>query len=71
METSSKTGFNVQNFFIEVGKELYKEHEEIKNRLSRPGSMTAVSYTPELDNINLGTGEEEEEGNKQRKTKCC
>ncbi len=33
--------------------------------------MTAVSYTPELDNINLGTGEEEEEGNKQRKTKCC
>ena len=70
-ETSAKTGFNVQNVFIEVGKELYKEHEEIKNRLSRPGSMTAVSYTPELDNINLGTGEEEEEGNKQRKTKCC
>ncbi len=70
-ETSAKTCFNVQNVFIEVGKELYKENEEIKNRLSRPGSMTAVSYTPELDNINLGTGEEEEEGNKQRKTKCC
>ena len=51
-ETSAKTGFNVQNVFIEVGKELYKEHEEIKNRLSRPGSKTAVSYTPELDNIN-------------------
>ena len=70
-ETSAKTGFNVQNVFCEVGKELYKQHEEIKNRLSRPGSMTAVSYTPELDNIHLGTGEEEEEGNKQRKKKCC
>ena len=39
METSAKTGFNVQNVFIQVAKELYLQHEEIKNRVSRPGTL--------------------------------
>ena len=69
-ETSAKTGFNVQNVFIEVAKELYKQHEEIKNRVSRPGSMTAVAYTPEIpSNVTLET--EEEDTEKKRKKKCC
>ena len=68
-ETSAKTGFNVQNVFIEVAKELYKQHEEIKNRVSRPGSMAPVPYTPELpNNVSLETEENE---NVQRKKKCC
>ena len=69
-ETSAKTGFNVQNVFIEVAKELYKQHEEIKNRVSRPGSMTAVAYTPEIpSNVTLET--EEEDTQRKRKKKCC
>ena len=68
-ETSAKTGFNVQNVFIEVAKELYKQHEEIKNRVSRPGSMAPVPYTPEIpNNASLETEENE---NVQRKKKCC
>ena len=69
-ETSAKTSFNVQNVFIQVAKELYKQHEEIKNRVSRPGSMTAVSYTPEIPN-NVSLETEEESGPTQRKKKCC
>ena len=70
-ETSAKTGFNVQNVFIEVAKVLYKEHEEIKNRISRPGSMAPVPYTPEIpdNNIALETGEDNDD--KPRKKKCC
>ena len=70
-ETSAKTGFNVQNVFIEVAKVLYKEHEEIKNRVSRPGSMAPVPYTPEIpeNNIALETGEDNDD--KPRKKKCC
>ena len=70
-ETSAKTGFNVQNVFIEVAKVLYKEHEEIKNRISRPGSMAPVPYTPVIpeNNIALETGEDDED--KPRKKRCC
>lgn len=70
-ETSAKTGFNIQNVFFEVGKELYKQHEEIKNRVSRPGSMTAVPYTPEIsNNVSLETGDEDAD-NRSRKKRCC
>ena len=70
-ETSAKTGFNVQNVFIEVAKELYKQHEEVKNRVSRPGSMAAVPYTPEItNNVSLETGEDDED-KKYRKKRCC
>ena len=70
-ETSAKTGFNVQNVFIEVAKELYRQHEEVKNRVSRPGSMAAVPYTPEItNNVSLETGEDDED-KKYRKKRCC
>ena len=70
-ETSAKTGFNVQNVFIEVAKELYKQHEEIKNRVSRPGSMTAVAYTSEIPVSTILEAEEEEDVHKKRKKNCC
>ena len=69
-ETSAKTSFNVQNVFIEVAKELYKQHEEIKNKVSRPGSMVAVSYNPEIQNNEILEIEEETD-QKKRAKKCC
>ena len=68
-ETSAKTGLNVQNVFIQAAKELYIQHEEIKNRVSRPGSITNLVYNPEKENkVNL---ESEEEENRQNKKFCC
>jgi small GTP-binding protein len=68
-ETSAKTGFNVQNVFIEVAKELYKQHEEIKNQISRPGSISTVPFVPEISgNVSLET---EEDTIPKRKKKCC
>ena len=69
METSAKTGFNVQNVFIQVAKELYLQHEEIKNRVSRPGTM--IMPLPEDNNNNLVKLEIEEEENTKRKKLCC
>ena len=68
-ETSAKTGLNVQNVFIQAAKELFIQHEEIKNRVSRPGSITNLVYNPEKENkVNL---ESEEEENRQNKKFCC
>ena len=68
-ETSAKTGLNVQNIFIEAAKELYLEHEEIKNRVSRPGSITQVDYAPEIPENKISLINEED--SKPRKKKCC
>ena len=68
-ETSAKTGLNVQNVFSQAAKELFIQHEEIKNRVSRPGSITNLVYNPEKENkVNL---ESEEEENRQNKKFCC
>ena len=69
METSAKTGFNVQNVFIQVAKELYLQHEEIKNRVSRPGTM--IMPLPEDNNNNVVKLEIEEEEKTKRKKFCC
>ena len=68
-EASAKTGLNVQNIFIEAAKELYLEHEEIKNRVSRPGSITQVDYAPEIPENKISLINEED--NEPRKKKCC
>ena len=70
METSAKTGFNVQNVFIQVAKELYLQHEEIKNRVSRPGTMI-MPLPEDNNNNNLVKLEIEEEENTKRKKFCC
>ena len=59
----------MQNVFIQAAKELFIQHEEIKNRVSRPGSITNLVYNPEKENkVNL---ESEEEENRQNKKFCC
>ena len=68
-ETSEKTGFNVENVFVEVAKELYIQHEDIKNRLSRSGSISLLEYNKE-ENNNKYNLENEDEENRQKKV-CC
>ena len=68
-ETSAKTGFNVENVFVEVAKELYIQHEDIKNRLSRSGSISLLEYNKE-ENNNKYNLENEDEENRQKKV-CC
>ena len=70
METSAKTGFNVQNVFIQVAKELYLQHEEIKNRVSRPGTLI-MPINEENNNQNVVKLEIEEEEKTKRKKFCC
>ena len=68
LETSAKTGFNVQNVFIEAVKILYMQHQEIKSRTSRPGTINNFSFNPEIENnVSL----DEEESKKIRKKNCC
>ena len=63
-ETSAKTGLNVQNVFIEAAKLLYLEHEEMKTRITRPGSFTnTITNIYDSDKINI---EDEDEDNKNR-----
>ena len=68
-ESSAKTGLNVQNIFIEAAKILFVQHEEIKNRVSRPGSWSAtISIQEDPNKLILET--EDEESRKPKK-KCC
>ena len=65
-EASAKTGFNVQNIFMQAAKELYLQHEEIKNRVSRPGSMTLLPDNQENESGYKIESEEEENRNKSK-----
>ena len=69
IETSAKTGFNVQNVFIKAAKELYLTNEELRNRLTRPGSLLNFPDNPEIYKVlKLET---EEEKKKKKKKFCC
>ena len=68
-ETSAKTGLNVQNVFIEAAKVLYLQYEEIKNRISRPGSWSGLNSIEEDHNKIIMENEDEESRKSQKK--CC
>ena len=71
LETSAKTGKNVEDVFTNAAKILYQEHMNYKNRLSRPDSFIKL---PNLINENQEIIEKEvveEEGEKKRKKGCC
>ncbi len=68
METSAKTGFNVQNLFVEIIKHLYKINLTLKNEKSVKSSMSSVSET---DTKNIVVGSDYEEESVRKKKKCC
>ena len=70
LETSAKTGFNVQNVFIQVAKELYLQHEEYKNRLSRPGSLMTMPEPLAISNM-VRLEMEDDEIKIKKKKFCC
>jgi len=69
LETSAKTGINVEDVFTSAAKILYREHMNYKDRISRPDSFIKL---PNLANENQEIIEkEDEEQEKQRKKGCC
>ena len=69
LETSAKTGINVEDVFTSAAKILYREHMNYKDRISRPDSFIKL---PNLANENQEIIEKEgEEQEKQRKKGCC
>ena len=69
LETSAKTGINVEDVFTNAAKILYREHINYKDRISRPDSFIKL---PNLANENQEIIEnEDEEQEKPRKKGCC
>ena len=74
LETSAKTGFNAQNVFLEAAKLLYEQHLQYKDRLSRPNSVDNLIILDGRNTENAiieSNEEDEEDGEKTRKKKCC
>ena len=68
LETSAKTGANVQEVFINAAKVLYSEHRQYKNRLSRPDSFIKLNNGIDDNQDIIETEEIEEQPKKKR---CC
>ena len=59
----------MQNVFIEAAKVLYTQYEEIKNRISRPGSWSGLNNIDEDHNKIIMENEDEE--TRKSEKKCC
>ena len=68
LETSAKTGDNVQNVFINAAKILYQEHIKYKDRASRPDSFIRL---PSAIGGNQDIMENDYENENPRKKRCC
>ena len=68
LETSAKTGDNVQNVFINAAKILYQEHIKYKDRASRPDSFIRL---PSAIGGNQDIIENDYENENPRKKRCC
>ena len=67
LETSAKTGFNVQNIFIEASKLLYEQHLRNKMRVSNSDSFQNIAR----DTNNTFPIDDIYEDDKNRKKKGC
>ena len=63
METSAKTGFNAQKLFVEAGKILYEEYNDI-NSLTKESEIFECTMT--LDSLDTTFNENNRENNY-----CC
>ena len=68
LETSAKTGINVQDVFLNAAKILYQDHLKYKDRTSRPDSI--IRFPSSIDEKG-STLIEDEELEKPRKKICC
>jgi len=68
LETSAKTGMNVQDVFLNAAKILYQDHLKYKDRTSRPDSI--IRFPSSIDEKG-STLIEDEELEKPRKKICC
>ena len=68
LETSAKTGMNVQDVFLNAAKILYQDHLKYKDRTSRPDSI--IRFPSSIDEKG-STIIEDEESEKPRKKICC
>ena len=66
LETSAKSGINVQDIFINAAKILYEENNKTKSRLSRPESLLRLSSYGDPEII-----ENDDNTENPRKKKCC
>ena len=86
LETSAKTGINVNNLFLEAAKILLEQHKKHRNRISSTESMRNVNFQNTLldqssnnkkdikvvkNNINSNNINEADEFPEGRKKKCC
>ena len=69
LETSAKTGINVEDVFTNAAKILYKEHMNYKDRISRPDSFIKLPNLANENQVIIENEDEEEE--KTRKRGCC
>ena len=68
LETSARTGDNVEKLFVEAAKLLYSQHLKNKGRFSTSDSF--ANSTPRYSNQSLPLDDIYEEKNK-RKNGCC
>ena len=69
LETSAKTGANVQDVFTSAAKVLYQEHMKYKDRASRPESFIKLPSSEDGSPDDIIDNDDEEE--KPRKKGCC
>ena len=68
LETSAKSGMNVQELFKKAAEILYKEHSDYKNMANKNGILLKL---PDASDENHNILEKDEDENEKRKKKCC
>ncbi len=69
METSAKTGLNIEKLFIEVAKKLYQVNKNVKTKATRSASIYTMTNYQDTNKATIISTEEEDEI-KRKKKKC-